>query len=138
MPHQNYYYYILLFNIIFFIVTAIFGLTMFLLAWVAYHGYFVRTKTGTIIRSRLRVFVKAFIENQYTRYNALFTFLLCGIIGAAVDIDHIPEVLISLIGGSIEGRLLHSTFLIIACLGCAYYGNLLYREFKRNKDGLQS
>lgn len=129
MTHYSFYA-----SMIYIIVSALFGLTLVLLAWAAYRWYFARTRAAMLIRPRFSAQYHAFIENQYTRHGALITFILCGIVGAMVDVDHIPELLLSLVGVSIWGRMFHSTFLILGCLGCAYYGYLLYQDLKRHKD----
>jgi hypothetical protein len=71
-----------------------------------------------------------FMKN-YSRHGAVYTFVLCGIAGALVDIDHIPKILYLLMGGSrkITGRMLHPIFFLIACCVCIYFGALLCNSF---------
>lgn len=138
MPHHSFYYYLILINVIYFIMTAVLGLTLILLAWAAYRKFFAHMKAVVLLRTRLSSLFHSFIDHPYTSHGAIITFILCGITGAMVDVDHVPELLLSLMGVSIQGRLLHSTFFIIACVGCIYYGNLLYRYLKQGKDGSHS
>lgn len=79
----------------------------------------------------------------YGRHRALFTFILCGIVGVLVDIDHIPALLFELIRHRpFPGRILHPLFLLIGCIGCAYFGGLLYRYFlkyrKKNEKTIET
>ena len=71
---------------------------------------------------------------QYSRHGAVYTFVLCGIAGALVDIDHIPKVLYMLMGGwrYMNGRPLHLIFFFIACCVCLCFGALLCISFLKH------
>ena len=60
-----------------------------------------------------------------------YTFILCGLAGMLVDIDHLPKVIYLLSGGDSypNGRSLHLIFLLIAVCVFLYSGAVLSREF---------
>lgn len=71
---------------------------------------------------------------QYRRHGAIYTFILCGIAGALVDIDHILKIFYLLMGGwgNMDGRPLHPVFFLIAFAVCLCFGTLLCSMFLKH------
>lgn len=89
--------------------------------------------------SSLDEYYKRFMQN-YGRHGAVFTFVLCGIAGALVDIDHIPKLLYLIMCGlrRMKGRSLHPVFFLLACCVCIYFGVLLYRAFSIHRAKMEN
>ena len=79
---------------------------------------------------RVREYFKLFRQG-YLHHSVIYIFILCGIAGMLVDIDHLPKILYLLMGGQgdVSGRPLHPLFFLIASCICIYIGVKLFGDF---------
>jgi cytochrome b subunit of formate dehydrogenase len=71
------------------------------------------------------------IKKGYLDHGVLYIFVICGITGMLVDIDHLPKLLDMLMGGQgyPNGRTLHPLFFLIALGVCILCGKRLLEVF---------